>query len=86
MRQLRLRIRTIMAAIVLLALALTFIVQLVLAQQALIRRERLRAEAEDQRWRTARSGAATDTSCHANAVIGLPESNLPLRPRLGNNV
>ena len=49
MRQPRVRLRTMMAAVAFLALALAVIVQSARLHQALIREQRLRAEAELQR-------------------------------------
>ena len=49
MRQPRVRLRTVVVAIVFVALALTVVVQSVRLNQALVREQQLRAEAEFQR-------------------------------------
>jgi hypothetical protein len=54
MRMPRVRLRTMMTAIALLALALTVIVQSVRLNQALVREEQLRTEAEFQRAQAAK--------------------------------
>ena len=54
MRQPRVHLRTMMAAVAFLAMALAFIVQSVRLHQVLIREQQLRAEAEFQRTQVER--------------------------------